>query len=153
LPPVRSGSTQAVVEADIRYPSDGVLALQGARALARAGRKLAGRLRGRPVRVVDRSRRIGKLVRAISRTLARRTGQRVDQVLALNAAAGRALASSIGEARRLAAQARGAARGAAPRPSCAPPGGWRRSLSAASGSAPRSSSGCGRRRSATGWCR
>jgi hypothetical protein len=35
---------------------------------------LAGRLRGPPVRVVDRSRRIGKLARAISRTLARRTG-------------------------------------------------------------------------------
>jgi IS5 family transposase len=106
---VRIDST--VVEADIRYPSDGVLALQGARALARAGRKLAGRLRGRPVRVVDRSRRIGKLVRAVSKTLARRTGQRVDQVLALNARAGRALARSIGEARRLAAQARTAARG------------------------------------------
>jgi hypothetical protein len=63
------------------------------------------------VRVVDRSRRIGKLVRAISKTLARRTGQRVDEVLALNARAGRALGSSIGAARRLAAQARGAARG------------------------------------------
>jgi IS5 family transposase len=61
--------------------------------------------------VVDRSRRSGKLVRAISKTLARRTGQRVDAVLALNAAAGQALGSSIGEARRLAAQARGAARG------------------------------------------
>jgi transposase, IS5 family len=97
--------------ADIRYPSDGVLALQGARALARAGRKLAGRLRGPTTRVVDRSRRIGKLVRAISKTLARRTGQRVDAVLALNATAGRALGSSIGAARRLAAQARGAARG------------------------------------------
>jgi transposase, IS5 family len=106
---VRIDST--VVEADIRYPSDGVLAWQGARALAREGRKLAGRLRGRPVRVVDRSRRIGKLVRAISKTLARRTGQRLDQVLALNATAGRALASSIGEARRLAIRARGAARG------------------------------------------
>jgi len=106
---VRIDST--VVEADIRYPSDGVLALQGARALARAGRKLTGRLRGPTTRVVDRSRRIGKLVRAISKTLARRTGQRVDEVLALNAKAGRALGSSIGEARRLAAQARGAARG------------------------------------------
>jgi IS5 family transposase len=63
------------------------------------------------VRVVDRSRRIGRLVRAISKTLARRTGQRVDRVLALNAAAGRALGSSIREARRLAEQARGAARG------------------------------------------
>ena len=58
----------AVVEADIRYPTDGVLAWQGARALAREGRKLAGRLHDPTVRVVDRSRRIGKLVRAISKT-------------------------------------------------------------------------------------
>jgi hypothetical protein len=89
-----------VVEADIRYPSDGMLALQGARALAREGRRLAGRLRGPTVRVVDRSRRIGRLVRAISKTLARRTGQRTSEVLALNAAAGRALGGSIREARR-----------------------------------------------------
>jgi transposase, IS5 family len=106
---VRVDST--VVEADIRYPSDGMLALQGARALAREGRELAGRLRGPTARVVDRSRRIGRLVRAISKTLARRTGQRAGEVLALNAQAGRALARSIREARRLAEQACAAARG------------------------------------------
>jgi transposase, IS5 family len=89
----------------------GVLALQGTRALAREGRKLAGRLRGPTRRVVDRSRRIGKLVRAISRTLARRTGQRTGEVLALNAKAERALCRSIREARVLAAQARAVARG------------------------------------------
>jgi transposase, IS5 family len=106
---VRIDST--VVEADICYPTDGVLALQGARALAREGRKLAGRLRGRAVRVVDRSRQIGKTVRAISKTLARRTGRRTEEVLALNAKAGRALRGSIREAKALAAQARAAARG------------------------------------------
>jgi transposase, IS5 family len=100
-----------VVEADLRYPTDGVLAWQGARALAREGRKLAGRLHGPTVRVVDRSRRIGKLVRAISKTLSRRTGQRVEEVLALNAKAGQAMAGSVREARALAAQARAAARG------------------------------------------
>jgi IS5 family transposase len=100
-----------VVEADIRYPTDGVLAWQGARALAREGRKLAGRLHGPTVRVVDRSRRIGKLVRAISKTLSRRTGQRVEEVLALNAKAGQAMAGSVREARALATQARAAARG------------------------------------------
>jgi transposase, IS5 family len=100
-----------VVEADIRYPADGVLAWQGARVLAREGRKLAGRLRGPTVRVVDRSRRIGKLVRAVSKTLSRRTGQRVEEVLALNAKAGQAMARSVREARALAAQARAAARG------------------------------------------
>jgi transposase, IS5 family len=100
-----------VVEADIRYPTDGGLAWQGARALAREGRKLAGRLHDPTVRVVDRSRRIGKLVRAISKTLSRRTGQRVEEVLALNAKAGQAMAGSVREARALAAQARAAARG------------------------------------------
>jgi IS5 family transposase len=121
---VRIDST--VIEADIRYPADGVLAWQSARALAREGRRLAARLRGPSVRVVDRSRRIGKLVRAISRTLARRTGQRTDEVLALNANAGRALARSIREARAL-AQARASARGVVPRPAArdSPPGGAR----------------------------
>jgi hypothetical protein len=61
--------------------------------------------------VVDRSRQIGKTVRAISRTLARRRSPVSDQVLALNARAGRAMTRSVSEARRLAAQARAAARG------------------------------------------
>src|SRR3954469_22249279 len=100
-----------VVEADVRYPSDAVLALQGARALAREVRKLGRRLRRPGTRVVDRSRQIGKTVRAISRTLARRTGQRTETVIAMNAKAGRAMARSIREARRLVAQARAAARG------------------------------------------
>ena len=106
---VRIDST--VVEADIRYPTDAGLAWQGARVLAREGRKLAGRLGGSTRRVVDRSRRIGKLVRSISRTLVRRTGQRPEDVMELNTQAGRVLARSVAEARVLAAQARAAARG------------------------------------------
>jgi transposase, IS5 family len=100
-----------VIEADIRYPTDAGLAWQGARALARQGRKLAGRLPGPTRRVVDRSRQLGRTVRAISRTLVRRTGQRRDEVMELNAKAGRVLARSVGEARALAAQARASARG------------------------------------------
>jgi IS5 family transposase len=100
-----------VVEADIRYPTDAGLAWQGARALAREGRKLAARLRGPTRRVVDRSRRIGRLVRAISRTLVRRTGQRREEVMELNTQEGRVLARSVAEACALAAQARAAARG------------------------------------------
>jgi transposase, IS5 family len=100
-----------VVEADIRYPSDAMLALQGARALAREGRKLAAIIKGRAVRVRDRSRSIGKTVRAISKTLARRTGQAKAQVQALNEHAGRLIVRSATEARRLAAQARACARG------------------------------------------
>ncbi|MCA1697365.1 MAG: transposase [Actinobacteria bacterium] len=106
---VRIDST--VVEADVRYPSDAVLALQGARALAREGRKLRALVRGKGTRVVDRSRQIGRTVRAISRTLARRAGRRTEQVIELNAKAGRAMARSLGEARRLAAQLRASARG------------------------------------------
>src|SRR5215203_4433377 len=106
---VRIDST--VVEADIRYPTDAGLAWQGARVLAREGRKLAGRLGGSTRRVVDRSRRIGKLVRSISRTLVRRTGQRPEDVMELNTQAGRVVARSVAEARALAAQARPWARG------------------------------------------
>jgi IS5 family transposase len=53
-----------VVKADIRYPTDAGLAWQGARMLAREGRKLAGRMRGQTRRVVDRSRQLGRTVRA-----------------------------------------------------------------------------------------
>jgi IS5 family transposase len=142
-----------VVDADIRYPTDGVLAWQGARALARQGRKLAGRLRGQTRRVVDRSRRIGKLVRAISKTLSRRTGQRVEEVLELNAKAGQAMAGWVREAWALAVQHARPRVGAAPGPSCAPLSSWRSSLTVASGSSPRSSSDPVARRSLTGWCR
>jgi IS5 family transposase len=99
-----------VVEADIRYPSDAMLALQGARALAREGRKLAKLIAGN-VRVRDRSRSIAKTVRAISKTLARRTGEAKAQVMALNEQAGRLIGRSAREAKRLAATARASARG------------------------------------------
>jgi IS5 family transposase len=99
-----------VVEADIRYPSDAMLALQGARALAREGRKLT-KLIGGKARVRDRSRSIGKAVRAISKTLARRTGEAKARVMALNEQAGRLIARSVTDAKRLAAAARASARG------------------------------------------
>ena len=101
-----------VIEADIRYPSDAMLALQGARALAREGRKLTKILKGKAVRVIDRSRSIDRPdVRAISKTLARRSGEAKAQVMALNEDAGNRIARSAREAQRLAAQARAAARG------------------------------------------
>ncbi len=100
-----------VVEADIRYPSDAILALQGARALARVGKNIAGMLKDSTLRVRDRSRSVGKAVRAISRTLVRRTGEAKAQVLVLNEQAGRLIARSAREAQRLAAQATASARG------------------------------------------
>ena len=99
-----------VVEADIRYPSDAMLALQGALALAREGKKLQKLVGGR-VRVRDRSRSVGKAVRAISKTLARRTGDAKAQVMKLNQQAGRLIAQSAREAKRLAAAAKASARG------------------------------------------
>lgn len=105
---VRVDST--VVEADIRYPSDAMLALQGARSLTREGRKLQ-QLTGARTRVRDRSRSIGKKVRAISQTLARRTGEAKAQVMTLNEQAGELIKQSVKEALRLAAAARRSARG------------------------------------------
>jgi IS5 family transposase len=100
-----------VVEADIKYPTDAELALQGARALAREGRRLGARLRAAGTRVRDRSRSIGRAVRSISRTLTRRTGEAKVEVMRLNERAGRLIRRSVSEARRLAAEARRAARG------------------------------------------
>ncbi len=100
-----------VVEADIRYPSDAMLALAGARALNRQGRKVSMMVKGKTVRVRDRSRSIGRTVRAISKTLARRTGEAKAQVMKLNEHAGRLIAVQAAEAQRLAAAARACARG------------------------------------------
>ena len=100
-----------VVEADIRYPSDAMLALQGVQALARESRKLAQLVTGARRHVRDRSRSVGRVVRAISKTLGRRTGEAKQEVLALNQRAGKLIARSTAEARTLAAQARAGARG------------------------------------------
>ena len=106
---VRVDST--VIEADIKYPSDATLALQGTRALAREGRKLAGMIKVSVTAVRDRSRSVGRTVRQISRTLARRTGEAKQQVIELNSKAGQQIAKSAREARKFAARARKAARG------------------------------------------
>jgi len=100
-----------VVEADVRYPTDDRLALQGARALASQGRRLAGRIGESATAVRDRSRAIGRRVREIGRTLGRRTGEAKERVMELNGQAGRLLARSAREAKRLAATARRRARG------------------------------------------
>jgi transposase, IS5 family len=100
-----------VVEADVRYPTDDGLALQGARALARQGRRLARRVGESATSVRDRSRAIGRRVREIGRTLGRRTGEAKATVLRLTGEAGELVGASVREARALAAQIRGRARG------------------------------------------
>jgi IS5 family transposase len=100
-----------VIEADVRYPSDAILALQGARALARQGRRLAAGVGARATAVRDRSRAIGRRARQISRTAGRRAGAAREQVIELNRQAGELLRRSAAEARRLAQAARAKARG------------------------------------------
>ncbi len=106
---VRIDST--VVEADVRYPTDAGLASSGVRVLAREGRKLAKLLGEKRRRVRDRSRAMGHVLRSITRTIRRRSGEAKGEVMKLTADTGRLLDRSITEARKLAAVARRKARG------------------------------------------
>lgn len=106
---VRIDST--VVEADVRYPTDAGLAAAGVRALAREGKKLAVLVGETKLRVCDRSRATGRRLRAMTRTIRRRSGEATSEVLGLTAKTGRLLERSIAESRRLAAAARRRARG------------------------------------------
>ena len=100
-----------VVEADVRYPTDSGLAADGVRALAREGRKLAAKIGAERTAVRDRSRAAGRRLRALTRSMRRRSGQAKDEVLKLTQQTGQLLARSLREARRLAADARRRARG------------------------------------------
>jgi len=100
-----------VIEADVRYPSDAMLALQGARRLAKEGGRLADRIGEAKTSVRDRSRAIGRRVRQISRTLGRRSGEAREAVIELNRQAGELLRQSARQARRLASLARSKAKG------------------------------------------
>jgi IS5 family transposase len=106
---VRIDST--VIEADVKYPTDAGLAAHGVRALAREGKKLAALVGERTRRVRDRSRAMGRTLRAVTRTIRRRSGAAKSEVLRLTAKTGELLERSIAETRRLAAIARRRARG------------------------------------------
>ena len=106
---VRIDST--VVEADVKYPSDSGLAAQGVRALAREARKLAALVGESKRRVRDRSRALGNRLRALTRTIRRRSGEAKSEVLRLTGETGKLLERSIAESRRLAAVGRSRARG------------------------------------------
>ena len=64
---VRIDST--VIEADVQYPTDAGLALDGVRVLAREGQQAAALVGERRGRVRDRSRAMGRRLRAITRTI------------------------------------------------------------------------------------
>jgi IS5 family transposase len=106
---VRIDST--VVEADIKYPTDAGLASAGVKSLAREGRKLAQMIGEKKARVRDRSRAMGRRLRAIGRTIRRRSGEAKGEVLKLTAQTGELLEQSVRQTRRLAAAARRRARG------------------------------------------
>jgi transposase, IS5 family len=106
---VRIDST--VVEADVRYPTDSGLALDSTRVLAREARKLLAKVGRSAGHAQGRSRAIGRRVRAMTRTLGRRTGERKQQVLKLTEQAGKLMRRSIREAKRLVVVARRRARG------------------------------------------
>lgn len=106
---VRIDST--VIEADVQYPTDANLASHGVKALAREGRKLATLVKERQARVRDRSRSMGRKLRAVTRTIRRRSGEAKAEVLQLTEQTGQLLERSVKEARKLAAAARGRAVG------------------------------------------
>ena len=95
---MRTDST--VVEADVRYPTDAGLAATGVRLLAAGARRLSWAVDVIVPHVRDRSRAIGRRLRAMTRTLRRRTGEAGNDVLRLTAEAGVLLARSVREARR-----------------------------------------------------
>jgi IS5 family transposase len=106
---VRIDST--VVEADVKYPTDSGLAAHGVKVLARESRKLAGLVKEQKRRVRDRSRVMGRTLRAVTRTIRRRSGEAKAEVLKLTKQTGALLEQSIRETRRLVVIARGRARG------------------------------------------
>jgi transposase, IS5 family len=100
-----------VVEADVRYPTDSGLAADGVKALAREGRKLTAKIGVKRTAVRDRSRAAGRRLRALTRSMRRRSGQAKEEVLELTKQTGKLLSESVKEGRRLAAVARRRARG------------------------------------------
>lgn len=91
----RIGST--VVEADVRWPTDSGLAADGVKALAREGRKLAARVAEKRTAVRDRSPTMGRKLRALTRTICRRSGKAKREVLELTEQTGKLLQASIKE--------------------------------------------------------
>jgi len=95
-----------VVAANICYPTDAGLAADAVRVLARAARRVRVAVPAVTRRVQDRSRAVGKRLRALGRTLRRRTGDAKAQVRRLTLQAADLARASVGEARRVLAQAR-----------------------------------------------
>jgi IS5 family transposase len=95
-----------VAEADIGYPTDAGLAADAVRVLARAARRVRAAVPTVTRRVQDRSRAVGQWLRALGRTLWRRTGDATAQVRRLTLEAAGQVRASIAQAKQALAQAR-----------------------------------------------
>lgn len=98
-----------VQESDIRYPTDCGLAADAVKVLARAGRKVRTAIPGLIKTVRDRSRAAGTRIRELNRSLARRTGDAKQAVQRLTEEVAGLAKASMGQARRLLAEAKMAA--------------------------------------------
>jgi IS5 family transposase len=94
------------VPANIAYPTDSGLLAKGVAKMAKAVERLkAGGLAPR-VRTRDRTQLVRRHARSIGANLRRRTGEAKDEVMAINARMARAASEAVGEARRVAVNAR-----------------------------------------------
>jgi len=101
---LRADST--VAAADIRYPTDVGLCADAVRVLAKAARKVSAAVPDATKHVVNRSRAVQKRVRAIGRSLRKRTGEAKAAVQTLTEEAAARVSSSLRESTILLAQAK-----------------------------------------------
>lgn len=101
---LRADST--VTEADIRFPTDAGLCADAVKRLARAARQIRQVIPTVCAHVRDRSRAVGKRLRALGRSLRRRTGEAASAVQRLTEQAATQVRASVREARRVVAAAR-----------------------------------------------
>ena len=104
---VRPDST--VAEADIRFPTDSGLCADAVRYLARSARKVRELFPRMRATVRDRSRAVAKRLRALGRSLRRRSGEAKKDVHRFTEEAAEQVRASAREARRLLTRARAAA--------------------------------------------
>ena len=101
---VRADTT--VVPANVAYPTDSGLLAKGVAKMAKAVERLKASGLAPRVKTRDRTQLVRRHARSIGANLRRRTGEAKDEVLAINARMARAATEAVGEARRVAANAR-----------------------------------------------
>jgi IS5 family transposase len=105
---LRADST--VAQGDLRYPTDVGLCSDAVRVLAKAACKVSAAIPDATKHVVNRSRAVAKRVRAIGKSLRRRTGEAKEAVQALTEEAAEQVRASLRESATLLAQAKASRR-------------------------------------------